>query len=74
MNRLQDVWKTTDTYDVDHKYLSTSESDKAIILYGQLGTPTFIEFHKKLKNIAEIKGINYILRHYVKVALEIYIL
>lgn len=65
------MWKTTDTYDVDHKYLSTTESDKAIILYGQIGTPTFIEFHEKLKNIAETKGINYILRHYVKVALEI---
>ncbi|XP_067203382.1 UDP-glucose:glycoprotein glucosyltransferase isoform X3 [Linepithema humile] len=62
----QNTWETADTYDVDHRYLSTSESDKAIILYGQIGTSTFIHFHEKLKNIAETKGINYILRHYVK--------
>ncbi|GAB1859552.1 UDP-glucose:glycoprotein glucosyltransferase [Camponotus japonicus] len=62
----QDTWKTADTYDVDHRYLDTSESHKAIILYGQIGTSTFIDFHEKLKNIAETKKINYILRHYVK--------
>ncbi|KAL0109124.1 hypothetical protein PUN28_014311 [Cardiocondyla obscurior] len=62
----QDTWETVDTYDVDHRYLSTPESDKVIILYGQIGTPTFSDFHEKLKTIAETKGINYILRHYVK--------
>ncbi|XP_011860081.1 PREDICTED: UDP-glucose:glycoprotein glucosyltransferase isoform X1 [Vollenhovia emeryi] len=62
----QDTWETVDTYDVDHRYLSTPESDKVVILYGQIGTPTFSDFHEKLKNIAETKGINYILRHYVK--------
>ncbi|XP_011150844.1 UDP-glucose:glycoprotein glucosyltransferase isoform X1 [Harpegnathos saltator] len=62
----QDIWETTDTYDVDHRYLNTLETNKTIILYGQIGTPTFIDFHEKLKNIAETKGINYILRHYVK--------
>lgn len=59
--------ETTNTYDIDHRYLNIPETDKAIILYGQIGTPTFIDFHEKLKNIAETKGINYILRHYVKV-------
>ncbi|XP_050455971.1 UDP-glucose:glycoprotein glucosyltransferase isoform X2 [Cataglyphis hispanica] len=62
----QDTWETIDTYDVDHRYLDTSESDKVIILYGQIGTSTFIDFHEKLKNIADTKRINYILRHYVK--------
>lgn len=37
-----------------------------MILYGQVGTSTFIDFHEKLKNIAETKGINYILRHFIK--------
>ena len=63
---FQDTWETVDTYDVDHKYLSTPESNKIIILYGQVGTPMFIDFHEKLKNIAETKGINYILRHFIK--------
>ncbi|XP_011341647.1 UDP-glucose:glycoprotein glucosyltransferase isoform X1 [Ooceraea biroi] len=62
----QDTWKTADTYDVDHRYLTTPESEKVIILYGQIGTPTFAKFHDKLKSIAETKGINYVLRHYVK--------
>ncbi|KYM95086.1 UDP-glucose:glycoprotein glucosyltransferase, partial [Cyphomyrmex costatus] len=60
----QDTWETVDTYDVDHKYLSTPESDKIMILYGQVVTPSFIDFHEKLKNIAETRGINYILRHF----------
>lgn len=64
---FQDTWETVDTYDVDHRYLNTPESDKIMILYGQIGTPTFTDFHEKLKNVAETKGINYILRHYVKV-------
>lgn len=64
---FQDTWEAIDTYDVDHRYLSTSESNKVMILYGQVGTPTFYDFHEKLKSIAETKGINYILRHYVKV-------
>lgn len=64
---LQDTWETIDTYDVDHQYLNIAESNKVMILYGQIGTPTFFDFHEKLKNIAETKGINYILRHYVKV-------
>lgn len=68
---FQDTWETIDTYDVDHRYLDISESDKVIILYGQIGTSTFIDFHEKLKNIAETKRINYILRHYVKVTIEI---
>lgn len=35
-------------------------------MYGQVDTPMFIDFHEKLKNIAETKGINYILRHFIK--------
>lgn len=71
---FQDTWETTDTYDIDHCYLSTPETDKFIILYGQIGTPAFIDFHEKLKNIADTKGINYILRHYVKVIIYMYLI
>ncbi|XP_017891944.1 UDP-glucose:glycoprotein glucosyltransferase isoform X2 [Ceratina calcarata] len=62
----QDTWFNPHTYSVDHRYHVSQQSEKIIILYGQIGTPKFSEFHEKLKNLAETKGINYILRHYLK--------
>ncbi|XP_043524015.1 UDP-glucose:glycoprotein glucosyltransferase isoform X1 [Frieseomelitta varia] len=62
----QDTWLHPDTYSVDHRYHTSQQSEKIIILYGQIGTPKFSDFHNKLKNLAETKGINYILRHYLK--------
>lgn len=62
----RETWSNPDTYSVDHRYHASQQSDKVIILYGQIGTPKFSDFHDKLKNIAETKGINYILRHYLK--------
>lgn len=38
-----------------------------MIMYGQIGSPMFIDLYMKLKNIADTKGINYILRYYLKV-------
>lgn len=38
-----------------------------MIMYGQIGSPMFIDLHTKLKNISNTKGINYILRYYLKV-------
>lgn len=57
-----------DIYSVDHRYHASQQSDKIIILYGQIGTPKFLDFHNKLKDLAETSGINYILRHYLKVS------
>ncbi|XP_076685306.1 UDP-glucose-glycoprotein glucosyltransferase isoform X3 [Andrena cerasifolii] len=60
------TWLNPDTYSIDHRYHMSLQSEKVVILYGQIGTPKFSDFHKKLKNLAETKGINYILRHYLK--------
>ncbi|XP_043284000.1 UDP-glucose:glycoprotein glucosyltransferase isoform X2 [Venturia canescens] len=62
----QDDWVSSNTYTLDHYYPGTQQSSKHVVLYGQLGTPEFREFHKKLKVLAESKKISYILRHYVK--------
>ncbi|XP_076247159.1 UDP-glucose-glycoprotein glucosyltransferase isoform X2 [Calliopsis andreniformis] len=59
------TWLNPDTYSVDHRYIS-SQSEKLIILYGQIGTPNFSDFHNRLKDLAKTKGINYVLRHYLK--------
>ncbi|KAG7199513.1 hypothetical protein KM043_014130 [Ampulex compressa] len=62
----QKSWTNPDIYSVDHRYRSSKQSDKIVILYGQLGTPNFLDFHEKLKSLAENNGITYILRHYMK--------
>ncbi|XP_046423993.1 UDP-glucose:glycoprotein glucosyltransferase isoform X1 [Neodiprion fabricii] len=54
-----------DTYSVDHHYPGGEQSDKTVILYGQMGTTEFSEFHSTLKSLAEQKKIDYVLRHYV---------
>ncbi|XP_014235480.1 UDP-glucose:glycoprotein glucosyltransferase [Trichogramma pretiosum] len=55
-----------DTYNLDHFYLGKQQTDKTIVLYGQMGTPSFSELHNELKSLAESKKINYVLRHYIK--------
>ncbi|XP_053979752.1 UDP-glucose:glycoprotein glucosyltransferase isoform X1 [Hylaeus volcanicus] len=62
----QETWSNPDTYSVDHRYHMSHQSEKVIILYGQIGTPTFTDFHNRLKHLAENHGITYILRHYLK--------
>ncbi|XP_033331398.1 UDP-glucose-glycoprotein glucosyltransferase isoform X1 [Megalopta genalis] len=62
----QETWLNPDTYSVDHSYRASQQPEKVIILYGQVGTPNFATFHEKLKHLAETKGFNYILRHYLK--------
>uniref|UniRef100_A0A0C9QWY6 UGGT1_0 protein n=2 Tax=Fopius arisanus TaxID=64838 RepID=A0A0C9QWY6_9HYME len=64
-------------YSLDHQYpvplSGQSESKKKsivnsnyVILYGQIGSVGFSDFHLKLKSLADAKEISYILRHYVK--------
>ncbi|XP_066600905.1 UDP-glucose:glycoprotein glucosyltransferase 1-like [Prorops nasuta] len=62
----KDNWIKPKIYAIDHRYLTTHMTDKVIIFYGQIGTPTFHQFHLKLKDLAETNNINYIFRHYVK--------
>nr|XP_012149315.1 PREDICTED: UDP-glucose:glycoprotein glucosyltransferase isoform X2 [Megachile rotundata] len=62
----KETWPKPDTYSIDHRYHTSQQSEKVIILYGQVGTPQFSSFHNALKHLAETKGISYILRHYLK--------
>ncbi|KAL1140588.1 hypothetical protein AAG570_000518 [Ranatra chinensis] len=50
---------------LDHKY-PRGDSGPVVVLYGELGTPEFSEFHKFLKEKAEKGKIQYIIRHWVK--------
>ncbi|XP_015179238.1 PREDICTED: UDP-glucose:glycoprotein glucosyltransferase isoform X3 [Polistes dominula] len=66
----KDEWTKRDTYSIDHYYLGSQKTDKVIIMYGQVDSPMFMNYHTKLKNIADTQGINYILRYYVKDRLD----
>ena len=58
----------------DHSYPSYQATNITVILYGQLGTADFHDYHKELKQMAEDGRIQYILRHYVRVSTLIQIL
>ena len=64
---FQNEGDSANTYSIDHCYPGAPQSPDQIILYGQIGTPEFVDFHEKLKSLVEKKKISYILRHYVKV-------
>lgn len=54
------------TFRVDHHYPGSENRSVVVILYGEIGTPEFSQFHKVLKNQAVEGKIDYVLRHFVK--------
>uniref|UniRef100_A0A0A9Y4P1 UDP-glucose:glycoprotein glucosyltransferase n=2 Tax=Lygus hesperus TaxID=30085 RepID=A0A0A9Y4P1_LYGHE len=56
---------TADILTLDHKYPG-SDSGPLVILYGELGSPEFSEFHKYLSDKAKRGEIQYVIRHWVK--------
>lgn len=58
-----------ETYRVDHHYPGSENRSLAVVLYGELGSPEFAQFHTVLKQHAVDGRIDYIVRHYVKVKL-----
>lgn len=59
---------TSETFRVDHFYPGSENRTVIAILYGELGTVEFTQFHKVLKAQAVEGKIGYVLRHYVKVS------
>uniref|UniRef100_A0A8D8S9L3 UDP-glucose:glycoprotein glucosyltransferase n=1 Tax=Cacopsylla melanoneura TaxID=428564 RepID=A0A8D8S9L3_9HEMI len=56
-----------DTFRLDHQFPGCRNDSLTVVLYGELGTPEFKQYHDKLKEYAVKKEINYIVRHFVKV-------
>ncbi|CAH1245599.1 UGGT1 [Branchiostoma lanceolatum] len=54
-------------YKVDHQYPGSSPDVPVAILYAELGTQAFKDFHSVLRDMADKGDINYVLRHYIKV-------
>ncbi|CAH2223654.1 UDP-glucose:glyco glucosyltransferase 2 isoform X2 [Pelobates cultripes] len=53
-------------YKVDHIFPTIAKSVPVVILYAEIGTKHFADFHKPLSEKAEIGEIIYVLRHYVQ--------
>ncbi|XP_005317089.2 UDP-glucose:glycoprotein glucosyltransferase 2 isoform X1 [Ictidomys tridecemlineatus] len=50
----------------DHKFPTNNENLPVIILYAEIGTKAFVEFHKVLTQKAQNGKILYVLRHYIQ--------
>ena len=52
----------------DHKYPgSSSDAPVTVILYAEIGSAVFPEWHKELAKLAKDGKIVYLLRHFIKV-------
>ncbi|XP_028405524.1 UDP-glucose:glycoprotein glucosyltransferase 1-like isoform X2 [Dendronephthya gigantea] len=54
------------TFTFDHVYPSSGNNPVTAILYGELGTKIFGQFHEKLQELVQEGKIRYLLRHYVQ--------
>lgn len=54
-------------FEGDHKFPTDKENLPVVILYAEVGTRAFSEFHKVLSEKARSGKILYVLRHYVQV-------
>jgi UDP-glucose:glycoprotein glucosyltransferase len=55
-----------ETFGLDHHYPESENNSVTVVLYGELGTQEFAEFHQVLKYYAVKGDIDYVLRHYIK--------
>ncbi|GAB1299182.1 UDP-glucose glycoprotein glucosyltransferase 2 [Apodemus speciosus] len=53
-------------FERDHKFPTSSENLPVIILYAEIGTRAFAEFHRVLSKKSKNGKILYVLRHYIK--------
>lgn len=53
-------------FEFDHIYPGSHNNSINVILYGQMGTPLFNQYHAKLKDQAEKGVIRYVIRNYVQ--------
>uniref|UniRef100_A0A1B6BXN7 UDP-glucose:glycoprotein glucosyltransferase n=1 Tax=Clastoptera arizonana TaxID=38151 RepID=A0A1B6BXN7_9HEMI len=68
INKASEIVNSTrlETFRVDHHYLGSENRTLVAILYGELGTRSFSDFHEELKGFANKGKIDYVIRHYIK--------
>lgn len=72
-SELRSVLKSADkdqvnveTYSLDHIYSGSENNSLTAILYAQIGTTQFKDFHDVLKSEADKGKVKYVFRHFVK--------
>ncbi|XP_064106308.1 UDP-glucose:glycoprotein glucosyltransferase 1-like isoform X1 [Macrobrachium nipponense] len=55
------------TYEVDHHFPGGENSKIGVVLYSEIGTPDFRQFHEALSALVREGKIDYVLRHNIKV-------
>ena len=61
-----DFISNVEIHKLDHKYPGSAEGRPIVVLYGEIGTKRFNDFHLKLKKLAEDGDVTYVLRHFLK--------
>jgi hypothetical protein len=57
--------ETPDLYQIDHHYHTNVPNNSVpVVLYAELGTQDFINFHTVLRKLAKRDLVDYVLRHY----------
>lgn len=54
-------------FERDHKFPTSSDNLPVIVLYAEIGTRAFAEFHRVLSKKSKNGKILYVLRHYIQV-------
>lgn len=56
----------TDVYNFDHIYPGTENYTRTLIVYTDIGSKSFAQYHNYMKEIIRLKDIRYIVRHYIQ--------
>lgn len=59
-------FKNTELFNVDNHYPGSANRSLAVVLYGEIGSECFAEFHHLLKQKVNSADIDYMVRHHVK--------
>uniref|UniRef100_A0A182RZF1 UDP-glucose:glycoprotein glucosyltransferase n=1 Tax=Anopheles funestus TaxID=62324 RepID=A0A182RZF1_ANOFN len=57
---------SVETFAIDHIYPGSENNSLTVVLYGEIGTREFKEFHDAIKLETEHGTVRYVLRHYVR--------
>lgn len=60
--------QSDDIYSFDHIYPGTENNTITVILYGEIGSKDFKQFHKYLVKQTESGLVKYVSRHFVRVS------
>lgn len=63
---LDDSSINSDLYSFDHIYPGSENNVQVVVLYGEIGSRSFSEFHNYLKTEVQKGAIKYVMRHFVR--------